>query len=326
MYFCVFVVLLFVIEFFTSYRIMPKHLLTLLDYSAEEICVILNLAKDLKKRRLVDDPKVFAGKSGVLIFEKPSLRTRITFETAIIELGGHCINLEPDSVRMGQRESVPDIARNLSRWVHLIVSRTFLHKTIEELAANATIPVINALSDKFHPCQALAFGLTLQEHRPDIKKANIVFVGDGNNVANCIMVLCAKLGHNFILACPKGYEPDQEIVRKCTEQARHHKATVMVTHDLHSAVADATVIYTDVWTSMGQETESEKRRKDFAGFQINHSLIERAPRDVLVSHCLPAHRGEEITSDVLDAEYSVAFDEAENRLHVQKAVICRLFS
>jgi ornithine carbamoyltransferase len=263
---------------------------------------------------------------GVLLFEKPSLRTRLTFEIAINELGGTTINLADDMVRMGKRESVEDVARNLDRLVHLIVARTYLHQTVVQLAKYCSIPVINALTDRSHPCQALAFGLTVHEHRPGSGAVHVVFVGDGNNVCNSIMVLCAKLGHNFTVVCPKGFEPPRDVFDTCVALAGKHKRTVTVTHDLRAATATATVIYTDVWTSMGQEQETENRKKIFRPFQINRKVLSYAPSDVLVSHCLPAHRGEEITSEVLDSDKSIAFDEAENRLHVQKAVICHLCS
>jgi ornithine carbamoyltransferase len=301
-------------------------LLTLLDYSTEDIQQILHGAAELKRTRATSQTPSLCGKTAVLIFEKPSLRTRVSFETGIYELGGHCINLASEMVRMGSRESVADVARNLERWVHLIVARTYSHGTVQELAEHSTIPVINALTDKFHPCQALAFGLTLQEHCGQGHRQNVVFIGDGNNVCNSIMVLCAKLGHNFTLACPQGFAPDHRLVEQCKGLSQSHGATTSVTHDLQAALANASVLYTDVWASMGQEDEAEVRRKLFRNFQINDKLLAQAPADVLVSHCLPAHRGEEITSEVLDSARSIALDEAENRLHVQKAVIQYLFS
>lgn len=303
-----------------------KDLVTLLDFSGEEIREILDLAEQLKKKRPCSDHRVLKDRTGVLIFEKPSLRTRVTFETAIHELAGHPINLEATMVRMGERESVADVARNLERWVHFLVVRTFRHETIVQLARFSSIPVINALTDSFHPCQALAFGLTLRERTNDARNQKIVFVGDGNNVCSSLMLLCTKLGHDFTLACPKGYETPAPVLEACALAARQSGSFVKVSNDPVAAVADATVIYTDVWASMGQEEEAEKRRADFADYQINDQLLGHAPADVLVSHCLPAHRGEEITSEVIDSDHSVAFDEAENRLHVQKAVIVNLFS
>ena len=303
-----------------------KGLLTLFDYAPDEVAGIIRGAKKLKETRLLSDPKLFTDKTGVLIFEKPSLRTRITFETAINELGGHAIYMGSDMGQMGKRESVKDVAMNLERWVHLIVVRTFLHKTVTELAEHSSIPVINALSDEFHPCQALALGLTIYERLGDRKNVHIVFVGDGNNVCQSIMVLCAKLGYRFTAVGPKGYEPDTNVTAHCRELAKTTGASIELSTDLSAAVRDADVIYTDVWTSMGQEKEAAVRKKRFKPFQVNGALLARAPGDVLVSHCLPAHRGEEITSDVLDGTRSIALDEAENRLHVQKAVIVHLFS
>jgi ornithine carbamoyltransferase len=302
-----------------------KDLLTLFEYSAEEIGGILGLAAKLKEGRGVYELKALEGKTGVLIFEKPSLRTRVSFETAIYELGGHPINLPQESVGMGKRESVEDVARNLDRIVHLIVARTFAHDTLTRLAASCSIPVINALTDLAHPCQALAFGQTLQEVRPG-EKLNITFVGDGNNVCSSIMVLCAKLGHRFTHAGPKGYEPRADLANKCKEICAASGGDISLATDPNEAVKAADVIYTDVWASMGQESETEKRKKDFGAYQVNASLLAKAPSGAIVSHCLPAHRGEEITSEVLDSKACVAYTEAENRLHVQKAVIVHLFS
>jgi ornithine carbamoyltransferase len=304
-----------------------KDLLSLQELSADNIHQILATAKELKKKRLTsENPSTLQNKSGVMIFEKPSLRTRITFETAIYELGGHPINLPADTIGMGKRESVVDIARNLEKWVHLIIARTYSHETVEKLAMYSSIPVINALTDLHHPCQALAFAQTLFERVDKNEKMNIVFIGDSNNVCNSIMILCAKLGFNFTVVCPPSYEPKTAILNYCQEIAQKSGSHFMVTHDIFEAVKTATVIYTDVWTSMGQELETAQRLKDFVGYQVNEKVLAHAPAHVLVSHCLPAHRGEEITSQVLDSENSVAFDEAENRLHVQKAVIVYLFS
>ncbi|MFP4416599.1 MAG: ornithine carbamoyltransferase [Chitinispirillaceae bacterium] len=304
-----------------------KDLITLLDFDPKEIINILNTAAELKKNRLMaDEPKPMKGRTGVLIFEKPSLRTRITFETAVYELGGNALNLASNMVQMGKRESVEDVARNLQRWIHLIVARTYSNDTLVQLAKHSCIPVINALSDKYHPCQALAFALTLKERHPQNKKPHVVFLGDGNNVCASIMILCAKLGYDFSLVCPPGYELAESLVSQCSQIGTLTGSSIRVTHKPADVVSEASVIYTDVWASMGQEDEAEKRASVFAEFQLNQTLLSAAPSDVLVSHCLPAHRGEEITSDVLDSKHSVAFDEAENRLHVQKAVIVHLFS
>jgi ornithine carbamoyltransferase len=303
-----------------------KNCISLLEYSEEELDHIITMAVRLKRQRGREDTPVLKNKTGVLIFEKPSLRTHISFETALFELGGHPIVLHSNMVQMGKRETVKDVAKNLERLVHLVIARTYLHETIVELAAHSSIPVINALSDKFHPCQALAFALTLHEHRGQEKTKKVVFIGDGNNVCHSLMVVCAKRGYHFTAACPRGYEPDTTITETCRSIALRNGCSIEVCNDPNACVADATVIYTDVWASMGQESEAEERKNSFATFQVNESLLRRAPSDVLVSHCLPAHRGEEITSAVLDSANSIALDEAENRLHVQKAVIVHLFS
>lgn len=303
-----------------------KNLLSLMELSTDEVKNIITRACQLKKQRLVSDPQVLKNRTGVMIFEKPSLRTRITFETAINELGGHPINLASDMIGMGRRESVQDIARNLERIVHLIIARTFSHKTIEELAQYSSVPVINALTDDYHPCQALAFGQTVFERVGDFKKVNVVFIGDGNNVCKSIMILCAKLGYNFTLASPAKYCPTNGFIDSCKELGRTTGSKFEFCQDIKAAVNDAHFIYTDVWTSMGQEKEQEIRKKDLSPFQVNAQVMSLAPSGVYVSHCLPAHRGEEITSDVLDSGNSIAFDEAENRLHVQKSVIVHLFS
>jgi len=293
-------------------------LLTLRDYSAEQIKQLLALAATLKKQRLQPAESPFFGKSAVLIFEKPSLRTRLTFETAIFEMGGNCVNLDPTAIGMGTRESVQDIARNMERWVHLIVARTFSQKTLDDLSHWGKTPVINALSDLYHPCQALAFGLTLSEQLPDVASPHICYLGDGNNVAHSLMILCAKLGYACTICCPEGYEPDTSVVSYCKEQSQK---SIRIEHDVKTAVRGADVLYTDVWASMGQESEQIEREKVFAPYQLNSEVVKATGKRTLVSHCLPAHRGEEITSEVLDSSNSIAFEEAENRLHAQKAVI-----
>jgi len=310
----------------TSTDTFKKNVVTLLDYTTEEISKIIHDAKILKRNRLTTENKILRNKTGVLIFEKPSLRTHISFDTALYELGGHPIVLSSNMVQMGKRESVRDVAKNLERLVHLIIARTHRHQTIEELALHSSIPVINALSDKFHPCQAMAFAMTLSEHIGDTKDVNVVFIGDGNNVCNSLMVVCAQLGYNFTAASPEGYEPDRSITETCSAVAKTNNGSITVTNDPYARLGNATVIYTDVWASMGQETEAEHRKMHFAGYQVNMDMINKAPSGVLVSHCLPAHRGEEITSDVLDSEHSIALDEAENRLHIQKSIIVHLFS
>ncbi|HIE03294.1 MAG TPA: ornithine carbamoyltransferase, partial [Candidatus Latescibacteria bacterium] len=247
-----------------------------------------------------------------------------TFEVGMYQLGGFAVYLAPGDIGLGKRESVADVARNLSRWVDGIMARTFAHRTVVELAQYATVPVINALTDREHPCQALACGLTMLEHWGDTKGRKLVFVGDGNNVAHSLMLLCPLLGMDFTIACPEGYEPKGGVLQKAELLARKYGTSVEITHDPHRAVRDADIIYTDVWASMGQEAEREKRLKVFRPYQVNAQLLSEAKPECLISHCLPAHRGEEITDEVLDGPQSVALDEAENRLHVQKALLIEL--
>lgn len=301
---------------------MEKDLVSILDLSAQEIASLFTSALEVKAGK--QGGGAMQGKTLAMIFEKPSLRTRVTFETGMTQMGGHAIYLGPGDIRLGKRESVPDVARNLSRWADGIMARTFSHRTVVELAKTATVPVINALTDREHPCQALACGLTLLEHRSDLKGLRMLFVGDGNNVAHSLMLMAPKVGMDFVIACPKGYEPDAEIGAQAQRLASEHGTTFEITHDPHQGVRRADVIYTDVWASMGQEEEREVRSKVFHPYQVNRELLEEAKEDCLVTHCLPAHRGEEITDEVLDGPQSVAFDEAENRLHVQKAIMIRL--
>jgi ornithine carbamoyltransferase len=295
-----------------------RHLTSIDDLTAAEVREVIELAATLRIERKANAHRTaFYRQSVAMIFEKPSLRTRVTFETGTNDLGGHAIYLAPADISIGKRESVQDVALNLSRWVHMIVARTFAHSTVTGLAEHATVPVINALSDHEHPCQALAFGQMVLEQRGNFDNEVLAFIGDGNNVAHSMMLLCAKLGVPFILGCPEGYEMDEKVV----SQAREIGGDVTISHDPAKAVKDATLIYTDVWASMGQEDETEKRKKLFAPFQVNDDLMSHAPAHAIVTHCLPAHRGEEITDSVLDGPQSRAIEEAENRLHAQKAVM-----
>lgn len=295
-----------------------RDLLSLNDLSREEIGKIFSLSRRLKRAQKSGRAhRLLAGKTLALVFEKPSLRTRVSFETGIFQLGGNAVFLGPGEIQLGVRESAADSARNLSRWVDLIVMRTFSHHTLEEMAAHATIPVINGLTDMFHPCQVLADCLTLLEHKGDLKGLKVAFLGDGNNMVHTWMQAAQKFSFSFVVACPKGYEPNAEIARAAKEKG----GRVSVTHEIEKAVRDADVVYTDVWTSMGQEREFEKRRRAFQGYQVNQAVVAKANRDAVVMHCLPAHRGEEITDDVLDGPQSVVLDQAENRLHVQKAIM-----
>ena len=302
---------------------MIKHLISVSDLDGQEIEELLILGRRLKRAFTSrTDGALLAGKTLAMIFEKPSLRTRVTFEAGMTQLGGHAIYLQNMDIGLGARESVADVARNLERWVDGIVARTFEHTSVTELARWAHIPVINALTDRLHPCQALAFLLTLTERRPEVEGLRLAFVGDGNNVVHSLLLLCGKVGMTCAIACPEGYEPDPEIVA----EARGYGATVEVLRSPQDAVRDADVIYTDVWTSMGQEAETERRRAAFSGYCVDRELLDLAKPNCLVSHCLPAHRGEEIADDVLDGPHSIAFDEAENRLHIQKAIMVKLMS
>jgi ornithine carbamoyltransferase len=261
------------------------------------------------KPRLLLERKTLA-----MIFERPSLRTRISFETGMFQLGGHGIYFD---VRLGERESVPDVARNLARMVDAIVARTFSHAALAQLAEYSRVPVINGLTDMHHPCQVLADLLTLVERRRDLDTLRVAFVGDGNNVVHSWIDAATLYRLTFALACPAGYEPDADIVAA----ARAAGARIEITQDVADAVHNADVVYTDVWTSMGQEGEEERRRRDFAAYQVNDKVMRYAAKGAVVMHCLPAHRGDEITNDVIESPQSVVFDEAENRLHVQKALL-----
>jgi len=299
-----------------------RDLLSILDLSGEDIGLVFSTASLLKSglgpQAQLD---LLPGKTLAMIFEKPSLRTRVTFEAGMTQLGGHAIYLSPADAQIGKRETVADAAKNLARWVDGIMARTFAHQTVLDLAEYASIPVINGLSDLEHPCQALADFYTIKEKKPELEGLKLAFIGDGNNVCNSLMLLSAKLGVHFAVACPEGYEPDECLTARAREIATESGATVDILHDPKDAAKDADALYTDVWASMGQEDEIEERKKIFADYQINQELVKLAKKDVIVLHCLPAHRGEEITDEVLDGPHSVVVDEAENRLHVQKALL-----
>jgi ornithine carbamoyltransferase len=294
---------------------MKRDLLRIADLTRAEIEAVLGVARRLKAELRAGTPHpLLAGRTLAMIFEKPSLRTRVTFEVGMVQLGGAAIHLAPGDIRLGERESAGDIARNLERWVDVVMARTFLHQSVAALAAGARIPVINGLSDLHHPCQVLSDCFTLVEHRGRLDGVRVAFIGDGNNMVHSWMDAANRLGFDFVLACPPGYEPDPTIVAEAG-------ARVSVTHDVAAAARGADVIYTDVWTSMGQEAEAKARRRAFAPYQVNERVVRLALPGSIVMHCLPAHRGEEITDDVLDGPQSVVFDQAENRLHVQKAIM-----
>jgi ornithine carbamoyltransferase len=304
---------------------MTKDLLSIKDLTPTEIETLLSLAADLKEqqRKGIAHP-LLVGKSLAMIFEKPSLRTRVTFEVGMSQLGGRAIYLVPADIRLGEREAVKDAAKNLERWVDGIMARTYSHQTLEELARHAAVPVINGLSDLTHPCQVLADLFTLREKRGRLQGLKVAFIGDGNNVCHSWLYAAAKTGIEFTVACPKGYEPRADILASARREAEAYGGRIALTDDPRLAAEGADVLYTDVWTSMGQEAESAKRRRDFQGFQVDAALVRLAAPDVLVMHCLPAHRGEEITDEVLDGPHSIVYDEAENRLHLQKAILVTL--
>jgi len=298
-----------------------RHFVSTGDLTREQVLALFTLAADLKQRwKAGRRGAPLEGRSVALIFEKPSLRTRVTFEVGIVQLGGRAVYLAGHEIGLGTRESVPDVARNLSRWVDGIAARVFAHATVETLARNASIPVINALSDFEHPCQAIADWFTLWERGLDPARTRLAWIGDGNNVCHSVMLVGALLGASIAVACPPGYEPDPRVLA----QARRLGGRVEVTEDAKHAATGADVLYTDVWTSMGQEAEKVKRQEAFSRYQLNETVLGFAKPSALVMHCLPAHRGEEITDAVLDGPRSIVLDQSENRLHAQKAVILDL--
>ena len=298
-----------------------NHFVSIRDLDRKHVLDIFKLTAELKaKLKAGQRVTPLAGRTLALIFEKPSLRTRVTFEVAMVQLGGAAVYLSAQDIGPGKRESVPDIARNLSRWVDGIAARVFAHKTLDELAAHATIPVINALSDLEHPCQAMADLYTLWERGIELKGLELAWIGDGNNVFNSVLLLSALMGVRVRAACPPGYEPAPAVLDAC----RALGGEVRVTTDAREAAEGAGVLYTDVWISMGQEAEREKRLEAFQRYQVNETLLGFASPKALVMHCLPAHRGEEITDAVLDGPRSIVLDQAENRLHIQKGIVMHL--
>jgi ornithine carbamoyltransferase len=299
---------------------MPHHFINLFELTGEQLDKLLKDAGRLKKAHAQHKEKlVLAGRVLALIFEKPSLRTRVSFQSAMAQLGGSSLFLPGQEVGLGTREALPDFARTLSRYVDAVVLRTFAQETVETFARHASCPVINGLSNYYHPCQALGDLLTMREALGRISGKTVVFIGDGNNVARSLAVGCGKLGARFVLAAPDGYGFDAPFLETFHRQVP--EGELIQNGDPRHAVESADVLYTDVWASMGQETESAKRRKKFAAFQVNGDLMRLAPRHARFMHCLPAHRGEEVTDDVLDGERSIVFDQAENRMHAQKALL-----
>jgi ornithine carbamoyltransferase len=298
-----------------------KHFLSIRDLSREDLPRLFAQIAELKaKTKTRDRSAPLPGRTLALIFEKPSLRTRVTFEVAMTQLGGTAVYLSAQEIGMGKRETVPDVARNLSRWVDGLAARVFSHRTLEQLAEHASIPVISGLSDLEHPCQALADFFTLWERGLDLAKLRLGWVGDGNNVCNSLLLLGSMLGTSAVVATPPGYEPDARVLEEC----RRLGGRIRLTTEAPEAIEDADVIYTDTWISMGQEGDREQRLEAFQRYQVNDRLLAFAPGNALVMHCLPAHRGEEITDAVLDGPRSLILEQAENRLHAQKAIILNL--
>ena len=308
-------------------KLKHKDLLCIHDLSTEEVLLILDVAKKLKKMQKLGVPHEFCkGKTLAMMFSKASTRTRVSFETGFHQLGGHAIYLNDRDSQIGRGEPIRDTARVLSRMVDGIMIRTFSHDSVIELAEFASIPVINGLTDLLHPCQALTDLLTIEEQLGALKGRKLVYVGDGNNMAHSLMYACAKVGMDMVCASPKGYQPDPMVLKQAQEDAAQTGCTISVEEDIAKAVKGADVLYTDVWTSMGQEAEREIRLKALHDYQINSELLKAANPGAIVLHCLPAHRGEEITEEVLEGPQSFVWDQAENRLHTQKAIMVLLMS
>lgn len=300
-----------------------KDLLSIHDLTSEEVYQILDLAKALKaKQKAGIKHHLLAGKTLGMIFQKSSTRTRVSFEVGMYQLGGTALFLSGADLQIGRGEPIKDTARVLSRYLDGVMIRTFAHADVEEFAKYADIPVINGLTDLLHPCQVLADLLTIQEHKgKGLKGLKLAYIGDGNNMAHSLMYGCAKTGMHFSIAAPKGYEPDPQVTKTAAQDAKATGASITVTDNVFDAAKDADILYTDVWASMGQEAERETRMKAFGAYQINRELLKSAAPRAIVLHCLPAHRGEEITEDVMEQNANVIFDEAENRLHAQKAIL-----
>lgn len=299
-----------------------RHFVSVTDFTSDEIDEVLRVASALKEERARGAwRESLRGKSVAMVFQKPSLRTRVSFEVGLLELGGHGLYLSPAEIQLGQREGVTDAARVLSRYVQAIVARVFLHEDVDGLAQAATVPVINALSDREHPCQALADLLTLRERFGQLEGLTVAYVGDGNNVASSLALAAARVGLHFRAASPDGYEVPGSVLELATAGGT---GAVELFRDPYEAVRGAHAVYTDTWYSMGQEDEAELREPAFRPYQVNAALVRQARTDAIVMHCLPAHRGQEITDEVLDGASSVVYEQAENRLHVQKALLLRL--
>ncbi|SRR5579875_1127566 len=304
---------------------LKRDLLTGMEWNPAQVRAIFILAGEMKARpeRYRDS---LAGRVLILLFEKPSLRTRVTFEVGIANLGGSSIFLDHTASRLNEREPTRDIAKNLERWVQGIIARVFAQETLDELALNAGVPVINALSDRFHPCQALADFFTLEERFGGLRGLKLAYVGDGNNMCHSLITFAARTGAQIRVATPAGYEPAEDVVAEAKRVARETRAKIELFRSPEDAVAGAQAVYTDVWASMGQESEAAERERIFAGYQVNEQLFSLAARDAVFLHCLPAHRGLEVTPEVIDSPRSIIYDQAENRLHVQKAILHTLLN
>ncbi|MFA5183423.1 MAG: ornithine carbamoyltransferase [Syntrophales bacterium] len=303
-----------------------KDFISIHDLTTAQVQEMLDLAADLKaKQKRGEKHEYLWAKSMAMIFEKPSTRTRVSFEIGMWQLGGLAINLDQEAIGLGSRESIGDVARTLSRFADAILIRTFSHQKVIELAKYASVPVINALSDLLHPCQALSDVFTIREKKgKNLRSLKMAYIGDGNNVCHSLMYAAAKVGINLTIATPKGYEPREDIARLAMEDAKKAGIEIDILNDPVIAAKDADVIYTDVWASMGQEKEKAKRAKTFSPYQVNGKLAELARPNYIFMHCLPAHRGDEVTDEIMDGPNSVVFDQAENRLHVQKAILVKL--
>lgn len=308
-------------------QISSDDFLTLSDISRDDIFRLFEFSSHLKNEiKKGKFSKILENKTLAMIFEKNSTRTRVSFETGMLQLGGHALFLSSAEIQLGRGETIADTARVLSRYNDGIMIRTFEHEKVLELAKHASIPVVNGLTDLHHPCQALGDYFTIYEREKDIAKVKLTFIGDGNNVANSLLIGAAILGTSITVACPKKFEPDKSVVEQARKLAANSYSKITITDDISAAVEGADYIYTDVWVSMGQEKETAKKKKFFSKFVVDDALLSKTGKNTKVLHCLPAHRGEEITDSVMDGEHSIIFDQAENRLHCQKAVLCSLMA
>jgi len=308
-------------------KIKNKHFLTLADYSKDELTYLVEYAIRLKELQKTGVPhRYLEGKTLAMIFEKSSMRTRVSFEAAMFHLGGHALYISRDEISMGTRETIPDTANVLSRFVDGIMIRTFGHHIVEELAANASIPIINGLTDDYHPTQVLADLITIYEKTGKFEGNKLVYVGDGNNMAHSLLLGCATMGIDCTIVAPKGFEVHRNIIEKAEIIAKNSGAKIAQTNDVAEGVKDADIVYTDVWASMGFEDSAEERKSLFKDYQVNEDLVKHAKEDYMLFHCLPAHRGEEVSASVIDGSHSVVFDQAENRLHAHKAILAALLA